>query len=169
MVDKGFAENSSPEALERHWLVDGKRHYGDGLYKEAERITGIDKSRLMTLKSISDRFEILLRNKNLTWNHHYEVASIETLEYDAKGKLGYSCLPNMVEEIAEAVGMTHQAISTVLQANESFRFVAKPGAFSEIENESRSNGNGKTTSNQAMVGVRGSRDRSSPLILCGFF
>lgn len=62
------------------WLCDGKRHHGDGLYAEAERVLGIDKSQLMQLKSISERFEILVRTKNLSWRHHYEVASIKLIK-----------------------------------------------------------------------------------------
>ena len=71
------------------WLVDGKRHYGDGLYQEAGKILGIDSSSLMTLASIAARFEILLRNKNLSWNHHKEVASVKLLVEDKKGRLSY--------------------------------------------------------------------------------
>ena len=62
------------------WLVDGKRHYGDGLYDEAEKILGYDKGSLQNFKSISDSFQISLRNENLTWNHHKEVSSIKQLE-----------------------------------------------------------------------------------------
>ena len=40
----------------------------------------------MQLKSISDKFEILERAKNLSWRHHYEVASVKKLSTDAKGK-----------------------------------------------------------------------------------
>ena len=69
------------------WLCDGKKHYGDGLYKEAEKILKVDQSQLMKIKSISERFEILLRSKNLSWNHHYEVASIKKIEEKKDGKL----------------------------------------------------------------------------------
>jgi hypothetical protein len=37
----------------------------------------MDSTVLMSLKSISERFEILLCHKNLTWNQHKEVASIK--------------------------------------------------------------------------------------------
>ena len=47
--------------------------------------------------------------------------------------LWFSC--HTQEEIAAAVGMTQQRITQVLQANESFRFVVKPGDFYEIEDE----------------------------------
>ena len=71
------------------WLVDGKKHYGDGLYEEAERITGIDQGQLRKLKSISDNFELLRRSNNLTWSHHYEIASLKQIESN-KGKLRLS-------------------------------------------------------------------------------
>ena len=35
------------------WLSDGKRHYGDGLYKEASEILGVDSRTLENLKQIS--------------------------------------------------------------------------------------------------------------------
>ena len=61
------------------WLVDGKRHYGDGLYQEAARILGYDENKLRQYKSLSDRFELLLRSNNLTWNHHKEVSAIKQI------------------------------------------------------------------------------------------
>jgi hypothetical protein len=38
-------------------------------------ITGYDANKLRQYKSISERFEMLLRSNKLSWNHHYEVAS----------------------------------------------------------------------------------------------
>jgi hypothetical protein len=73
------------------WLVDGKTHYGDGLYEEAAKILGYDQSKLRQYKSLSERFELLLRSNKLTWNHHYEVASLKRIEEDAKGKLMRPC------------------------------------------------------------------------------
>ena len=67
------------------WLLDGKSHYGGGLYDEAARVLGSDKSQLMKLKSISERFEFSLRRENLSWRHHYEVASINKI---ARGRGG---------------------------------------------------------------------------------
>ena len=40
----------------------------------------------MTLKSIAERYELLLRNNNLTWNHHYEVASLKKTYRPETGK-----------------------------------------------------------------------------------
>ena len=62
------------------WLVDGKRHYGDGLYKEAEIITGVEQRTLEDLKRISGLFEITLRHVNLSWSHHREVSSLKLIE-----------------------------------------------------------------------------------------
>jgi hypothetical protein len=53
-----------------YWLVDGKRHYGDGLYQEAEKILGVPQTTLRNLKSISAMIELSRRCNNLTWGHH---------------------------------------------------------------------------------------------------
>ena len=45
------------------WLVDGKSHYGDGLYEEASRITGLDEQTLRTYAMMADRFALLIRNQ----------------------------------------------------------------------------------------------------------
>jgi hypothetical protein len=58
-------------------VSDGQTHYGGGLYQRASEILGVDQSQLMKIKSIADKFEILLRSKNLSWNHHYEVAGLK--------------------------------------------------------------------------------------------
>jgi len=71
------------------WLVDGKSHYGDGLYGEAERILGISYNELARQKRMAKLFEFRVRALNLSWRHHYEVASIKKLE-EKNGKLGYS-------------------------------------------------------------------------------
>jgi transcriptional regulator with XRE-family HTH domain len=57
------------------------------------------------------------------------------LRLSDKTRLWLAC--HTQEQIAAAVGVTHQAISKVLQLNESFRFVANPGELSEIESEER--------------------------------
>lgn len=64
----------------------GKRHYGDGLYKEAEGVLGIPKGTLQNLKSISDQFEISRRREILSWGHHYEVASLKKTSRPDVGK-----------------------------------------------------------------------------------
>jgi len=46
------------------WLADGKRHYGDGLYKKAAEIMGVDNNYLRQMKSLSERFELLNRFNN---------------------------------------------------------------------------------------------------------
>lgn len=69
------------------WLVDGKSHYGDGLYQEATRVLRLEETTLQTFKAVSDKFkEIPLRNGNLSWQHHKEVGYLKTL-IEKHGKL----------------------------------------------------------------------------------
>lgn len=67
------------------WLVDGKRHYGDGLYKRAAEITGLSSQTLMDFASIAGRFQFSLRNENLAYQHHKEVASVKLIATDDGG------------------------------------------------------------------------------------
>ena len=62
------------------WLVDGKSHYGDGLYKTASVVLGTEIRSLQELKQIADRFQITERTVNLTWSHHKEVASLKKID-----------------------------------------------------------------------------------------
>lgn len=62
------------------WLVDGKRHYGDGLYKKAAGILGIQSNKLEQYATIARRFKDLRQRKfSLTYTHHYEVVSLKTI------------------------------------------------------------------------------------------
>lgn len=82
------------------WLVDGKNHYGDGLYEEAEKVSGVPYRTLENLKQISDKFEITRRHVNLSWSHHYEVSSLKTIEIDDDDKAYLSKTPH-TEKIQE--------------------------------------------------------------------
>jgi len=62
------------------WLIDGKTHYGDNVYKEAEKLLGLENGTLRNLKQIADTFELSFRNDNLTHTHHVQVASLKTIE-----------------------------------------------------------------------------------------
>jgi N6-adenosine-specific RNA methylase IME4 len=65
------------------WLVDGKRHYGDGLYKRAAEITGSTEDTLRTYSSMAGKFELCSREHNLSFKHHETVASLKpTIEND---------------------------------------------------------------------------------------
>ncbi len=77
------------------WLCDGKRHYGDGLYKKASGIIGLDENSLRHHKSMADRFELCLRKHNLLWSHYKEVVSIRKIEEKKDGKLELSKEPDM--------------------------------------------------------------------------
>ena len=46
------------------------------MYDDIAEETGMDKSTLATYKSISQNVKPLLRNKELSFNHHKEVASL---------------------------------------------------------------------------------------------
>jgi len=66
--------------------MDGKRHYGDGLYREAERVLGIGYNELARFKRLSEVFEIRQRCLSLSFGHHYEVASLKQIK-EKKGDL----------------------------------------------------------------------------------
>ncbi len=76
------------------WLVDGKSHYGDGLYKEATKVLGIDEQQLRRFKMQSDRFPLLQRCNNLSWGHHYEVVSLKKTSRPESGKWKVSDEPD---------------------------------------------------------------------------
>lgn len=75
------------------WLKDGKRHYGDKLYEEAERITELEQSTLRKFKSQAENFELFRRRNNLSWAHHAEVTSLKLIK-ERKGKLYLSDKPD---------------------------------------------------------------------------
>lgn len=84
--------------------MDGKRHYGDGLYREAEKLLRVGQSQLKTLKSTSIHIELCLRKHELSWSHHYEVVSLKQIE-EKSGKLQLSTKPDqdkMQEFLAKA-------------------------------------------------------------------
>ena len=82
------------------WLVDGKRHYADGLYKQAAGITGLTEDTLRSHSSIASRFELCLRKHKLTYYHHKEVASVKEIHEDIQGKLFLSDVADQ-KKIAE--------------------------------------------------------------------
>ena len=72
------------------WLVDGKKHYGDRLYERAAGLLGLsDEGYLSKQKMLAEKFEIGNRFPNLSWKHHYEVASLKPIieEEDEDGNL----------------------------------------------------------------------------------
>lgn len=86
------------------WLVDGKSHYGDGLYKEASQILGFEEPVLRRFKMMAERFELLSRDNKVSYKHYETVASIKkTKEKD--GKLSVSSeydIEKQQEILAEA-------------------------------------------------------------------
>ena len=71
------------------WLVDGKSHYGDGLYERAADILEIDNNQLRHYKALSECYELCLRKHNLTWSLHKEVAFIKKPVKDKKGRMSW--------------------------------------------------------------------------------
>ncbi len=71
------------------WLVDGKSHYGDGLYERAAGILNVEISSLRTIKSVTEKYEMLLRNNNLSWNHHKELSAIKKVSKSKSGKMSW--------------------------------------------------------------------------------
>ena len=69
------------------WLVDGKRHYGDGLYKRAAGILGVEEKTLRNYKSQAGTYRLSRRRDNRSWGHHSEVASLKIIKEDSDGKL----------------------------------------------------------------------------------
>lgn len=124
------------------WLVDGKRYYGDGLYERAERILEFTQGTLRNLKGLSERFELSCRHDNLSWQHHYEVASIKTLAKNKKGKLGRTNDHDMekAQELlskAEREGWSVQDLRSkvkehVRRQDDAIRLANEPERFSLI-------------------------------------
>ncbi len=69
------------------WLIDGKQHYGDGLYKRAAELTGMENGTLRDFASLSGQFELSVRNDSLGWHHHRIVSSVKPIVELADGKL----------------------------------------------------------------------------------
>jgi len=69
------------------WLVDGKSHYGDGLYEQAAEIVELEYGYLRDLKYVSEMFELSARADKLSFRHHREVASIKSIEIVPDKKL----------------------------------------------------------------------------------
>lgn len=123
------------------WLVDGKRHYGDGLYREAEKILEYHYQNLAQFKRMAELFEIKCRHLNISYAHHYEVASLKTIEKH-NGKLRLSDKPDTdkiqeflakaekeswsVRDLREAVGIYKR------RQQEEIRLANEPEKFSVI-------------------------------------
>lgn len=101
------------------WLVDGKQHYGDGLYKRAAEITGQSEGMLRQYASLSSQFKLLARTNNLSYRHHYEVASIKQI-LKRSGKLELSDKPDK-DKIAELLIRAEKQGWSVVKLREQVR------------------------------------------------
>jgi len=100
------------------WLVDGKRHYGDKLYKESARILDSEEQTLRVYKSMADTFPLLIRINNITWNHHREVSSIKKIKTLKNGKLQLSDEPDM-EKMQELLAKAEKESWSVRDARKA--------------------------------------------------
>jgi len=124
------------------WLCDGKRHYGDGLYKEAEKVLGYDQAKLRQLKSLADNFELLRRRNNVSWSHHYEVAPLKRITENKNGKLELSDKPDKekMQELlkkAEKEGLSVRELRELVerykyQQREKIRLANEPEKYPVI-------------------------------------
>jgi len=102
------------------WLVDGKRHYGDGLYKRAAEITGLGSQALENYAWLARLFEISTRVETLGWTHHREVASIKQIAAKKNGKLYLSDKPDH-NKIAELLDQAEKHKWSVVQLRDMVR------------------------------------------------
>jgi len=59
------------------WIRFGENHWGEK-YAQAIELTGLEYGTLSTDKYVADKVDLSLRNENLTFQHHKEVASLES-------------------------------------------------------------------------------------------
>jgi len=124
------------------WLADGKTHKGDGLYKRAAEILGVDEGTLRKQKSLSSKFDLFLRRNNLSWNHHSIVSSIKKIGSDKDGKLALSkdtdhdAISRLLQQ-AEKEELSTRKLSEVVsqykrRQQEEIRLANEPERFSVI-------------------------------------
>lgn len=124
------------------WLVDGKRHYGDGLYQKAAGILGQDYNVMARYARLSAQFEFSLRKLNLSWAHHNEVISLKPIKENDKGKLqlseetDYEKIQEFLQK-AEAEKLSVRDLREVVgryknQQTEKIRFANEPEKYSII-------------------------------------
>jgi hypothetical protein len=58
------------------WLHYGTARWGEK-YAEAARVTGYDVASLRNMAWVASRFDLSLRNANLTWSHHVLLAPLD--------------------------------------------------------------------------------------------
>jgi len=102
------------------WLCDGKRHYGDGLYRRAAEITGLGSQALENYAWMARLFELSTRVENLGWSHHREVASIKQIAEDEDRKLYLSDEADQ-EKIAAFLEEAESGDWSVVQLREAVR------------------------------------------------
>jgi hypothetical protein len=103
------------------WLVDGKRHYGDGLYKEASGILEVEQQTLRRQKALSELLPMLLRSNKLSWWHHMEVSSLKLIKEDKKWwwNCGYGLFQPVVQQTVALPVKEHKATKAKAKASKT--------------------------------------------------
>lgn len=112
------------------WLVDGKSHYGDGLYERASVILDLEIRSLQEIKQITDKFEITERSVLVSFNHYKQVSSLKTLDKDKKGKLYRTTIHDM-DKAQELLSKSEKEKLSVRNLREAW---AKRGTMLEQNN-----------------------------------
>lgn len=96
--------------------MDGKRHYGDGVYDEWSKIFGYDYNTLARAFRMSVSFEISRHRLNVHYNKHFEIISLKTITETEDGKLmlsketDYEKITELLERVEKALGMEEQTL-----------------------------------------------------------
>jgi len=69
-----------------NWWIGDWLNYGEK-YEEAEALEKWEYGTLAHMKWVSGMFQICRRRQNLSWSHHYEVASFEGLTEEEQDAL----------------------------------------------------------------------------------
>lgn len=102
------------------WLVDGKSHYGDGLYERAAGIVDYTPQVLNDFKSIADKFQISCRHEKLTFQHHKEVASLKKTHRPDTGKWKVSNEPD-TDKMQEFLGKAEKEKLSVRELRDAVK------------------------------------------------
>ena len=106
------------------WLLDGKKHYGDGLYKKASDIMGLDENTLRHLSSLSGVFGLCDRSHNVSHTHHIQVASLKKIDRaeDKDWKLSDETDTEKIQELlkkAEKESLSVRALRDIVKEHKA--------------------------------------------------
>lgn len=118
------------------WLNFGEKTYGE-TYRVAAISTGYAEESLQNMASVAKKVEFSLRNENLSWNHHKEVAALEPDKQttmlakaeseslsvrDLREKVKQAYQPQLVEE-AERIAQEQARLESLFRHPVSVRWL----------------------------------------------